>query len=319
MLDPTRVTYLTYGEYSGSPYGVDNEHANAIIDDTNDNSIIVSLRNQNAVFKVSRTGQLKWILGPPANWGVTFQQYLLTPVGTPFEWNYGQHAPMLTPQGTLVLYDDGNDRASPWDPPVADQNNYSRGVEFSIDETNLQVSQVWDTTLADEDRLFTPVVGSTRWLPLYRNVLVTYGYVTYINGVHPSAYSTNATMARIVEYTHDPIPQVVFDLCFFDTNNISSTYKGVFIYRSNRIPDLYSHQPAPVTDLTLTEANQLPALKFSADPVLTYEVQASTDLQNWTTIGTAAQYGNVGQYEFDDLQAGQYAARFYRVVTVPGQ
>ena len=70
LLDPTRVTYLTYENRHGSPVGVDNEHANAIIDDTNDNSIIVSLRNQNAVFKFSRsTGQLKWILGPPALWG----------------------------------------------------------------------------------------------------------------------------------------------------------------------------------------------------------------------------------------------------------
>ena len=315
LLEPTRVSYLT----AGSPYGIDNEHGNAVIEDASDDSIIVSLRNQNAVFKVCRTGQLKWILGPPANWGTNFQQYLLAPVGTPFEWNYGQHAPMLTPQGTLVLYDDGNDRASPWDPPVADQDNFSRGVEYSINETNLQVSQVWDSTLADEDRLYTPAIGAARWLPSYRNILVTYGYVTYINGVHPSAYSTNASMARIVEYTHDPIPQVVFDLSFFDTNNVSSSYKGSWIYRSNRIPDLYSHQPAPVTDLVLMEVDQLPALKFSADPVLTYEVQASTDLKSWTTIGTAAQDGSIGQYEFDDLQAGQYTARFYRVVTTPSQ
>ena len=66
LLDPTRVTYLTYGEFSGSPVGVDNEHANAIVDDTNDNSVIVSLRDQNAIFKFSRaTGKLKWILGSP--------------------------------------------------------------------------------------------------------------------------------------------------------------------------------------------------------------------------------------------------------------
>jgi hypothetical protein len=87
LVDPTRVTYLSYGT---TPYGIDNEHANAIVDDTNDNSIIVSLRNQNAVFKFSRaTGQEKWILGSPANWGTNWQPYLLTPVGTPFEWNYG--------------------------------------------------------------------------------------------------------------------------------------------------------------------------------------------------------------------------------------
>lgn len=144
MLDPTRVTYLTY--QFPTTLGVDNEHANAVLEDPNDNSIIVSLRNQNAVFKFLRsTGKLKWILGPHANWNTSFAPFLLNPVGTPFEWNYGQHAPKVTPRGTVLLYDDGNARACPYVPPVADQNNYSRGVEYSINETNMEVAQVWDS------------------------------------------------------------------------------------------------------------------------------------------------------------------------------
>ena len=314
LLDPTRVTYLTYEFANG--YGVDNEHGNAILEDTNDNnSIIVSLRDQNAVFKFSRSGQLKWILGPPAGWSTNFQPYLLTPVGTPFEWNYGQHAPELTPQGTLLVYDDGNDRASPFDPIVADQNNYSRGVEFKINETNMEVSQVWDSSLADEDRLFTSVVGKTQWLPQTRDILVTYGSVGYVNGVHPSAHSPGATMVRIIEYTHDPVPQVVFDLAFFDYTNTSATYPGYFTYRSERIPDLYPHPAEPVTDLVINDENQIPFLEFSADPAHSYLVQASTDLTNWTTVGAPVQEGGVGDYDFEDLNANQFTTRFYRVVT----
>ena len=211
MLDPTRVTYLTYGIGSGSTYGADTEHGNAVLEDTNDNSLIESLRNENAVFKFSRTGQLKWILGPPANWGTNWQPYLLTPVGTPFDWNYGQHAPELTPQGTLLVYNDNNYQASPFELPVADQDNYSSAIEYNINETNMEVSEVWNSAWqTNQDRLFTPYVGMVKWLPQTRNVLVTYGAVTYVNGVHPSAYSTNANMVRIIEYTHDPVPQVVF-------------------------------------------------------------------------------------------------------------
>ncbi len=111
LMDPTRVTYLTY--QLSTSFGVDNEHVNAIIEDPRDNSIIISLRDQNAVFKISRaSGGLKWILGPHENWGTNFQQFLLNPVGSPFEWNYGQHAPELTPQHTLLLYDDGNSKAT---------------------------------------------------------------------------------------------------------------------------------------------------------------------------------------------------------------
>ena len=310
ILDPTRITYLaTYGP------PVDNEHGNAVLEDTNDNSIIFSLRNQNAVFKFSRSGQLKWILGPPALWPASFQPYLLAPVGTPFEWNYGQHAPMLTPQGTLMLYDDGNFRASPFDPPVADQNNYSRGVEYSIDETNMQVSQVWDTQPANEDRLYTSALGKAEALPQTGNTLVTYGYISYINGVPASSYNTNATMSRLVEYTHDAVPQVVFDLRFFDPTNTSTSYMGYLLYRSYRISDLYAHPANPVVNLSVTISGAIPHLNFTADPAHTYGVEASSDLVNWEAIGTAAQTTTDGQYEFDDFDDSAPVTRFYRVIT----
>jgi arylsulfate sulfotransferase len=318
FVDPTRVTYLTY--QAATAYGVDNEHANALIEDTNDNSIIVSLRNQNAVFKFSRMGQLKWILGPPANWqtnfqGTNLQHYLLTPAGASFEWNYAEHSLMLTPQGTLLTYDNGNFRASPFAAQVLDQSNYSRGVEFSINETNMEVSQVWDTTQAGGDRFFTPIFGKTQWLPQTRDILVTYGDILYINGAPPSSYAPSASMARIVEYTHDPVPQVVFDLSFFDYTNTSSGYRGYAVYRALRIPDLYVHPASPVTDLVVIQGGGTAILEFSADPTHTYVVQASTDLINWATIGPAVQEEGAGDYEFYDFSAGQFTARFYRVVT----
>ncbi len=316
MLDPTRVTYLTYGPYSGSPYGTDNEHANAVIENTNENSLIVSLRNQNAVFSFTRAGQLKWILGPPALWSTAFVPYLLTPVGTPFEWNYGQHGPMLTPEGTLVLYDDGIERASPYASIVPDQNNYSRAVEYAIDETNMTVNQVWDTSITtNQDRFFTPIVGKTDWLPKTRNILVTYGYITYLNGAHPSSYSAGATMARLIEYTHDPVPQVVFDLSIFDYTNTSATYLGNWVYRCHRIPDMYAHPAESVADLAINNEYGVPLLEFSADPNGSYLVQGSDDLVNWTTLGTPVPDEGVGEYYFEDLNADQSATRFYRVVT----
>ncbi len=314
LLDPTRVTYLTYS--LSSTYGVDNEHANALIDVTNDNSFIVSLRNQNAVFKFSRSGQLKWILGPPANWPTNFQPYLFTPVGTPFDWNYGQHAPELTPEGTLILYNDDNDRASPFAIPLPDQDNFSSAVEYDLDEDNMEVSEVWNSSWqTNQDWLYTPYEGRVQWLPQTRNVLVTYAAVTYINGVHPSTNSPGATMVRIIEYTHDPVPEVVFDLSFFDYHNTNSNYTGYDCYRAYQIPDLYAHPAEPVADLVVSDENQIPLLEFSADPTQSYVIQASTDMVNWTTIGTPVQEGDVGDFDFYDLNANQFTARFYRVVT----
>jgi len=315
FIDPTRLTYLT-GDFPSPLSGtLDTEHANAVVDDTNDNSIILSLRDENAIFKFSRTNGLKWILAPPVGWPTNFQRYLLSPVGSPFEWSYGQHAPELTPQGTLLVFDDGEWRASPFDPPVPDPDNYSRAVEYSIDETNMTISQDWDSYDSGHgsgDRLYSTIMGNADWLPQHHNVLATYAWINYTNGVllNPSP----ATMARIVEYTHDLVPQVVFDLSFW-FYGITPKGDGYYCYRSHRIPDLYAHPAEPVTNLVLSDQDQTPRLEFSADPTHSYVIQASTDLTNWTTIGSAMQEETVGGFYFDDLQADQFADRFYRVLT----
>jgi len=313
LLDPLRVTYLTFTTTDG--LGVDWGHANAVIEDPRDDSIIASLRHQNAVVKFSRaTGQLKWILGPPQNWGPEWQPCLLTPVGTPFAWNYGQHAPKLTPQGTLLLYDNGNFRACPFDPPVADSANYSRAVEYAINEQTMEVSQVWEYGGNRPEQLYSGALGGAEWQTNTGNVLVNFGYVSYDNHLPPSPASPGALMVRIQEVTHDPNPQVVFDLSIFDYSNLSSNYLGNWVYRSHRVPDLYAHPAMPVTDLTISYDGEAAHLEFSADPARTYVIEASTDLQQWTQLGTAEPWER-GSYDFYDTDSKNAAGRFYRVLT----
>jgi arylsulfate sulfotransferase len=313
ILDPTRVNYLCYA--LTAVFGVDPEHANAVVDVTSDDSLIVSLRNQDAIVKFSRSGQLKWILGPHENWGAEWQPYLLTPVGTPFEWNYAQHAPFITPQGTLLCYDDGNCRAEPFGPPVPDQGNYSRAAEFSIDETNMQVSQVWEFTGTNYDRLYTGALGNARMLPQTGNVLMTFGYVTYENGEHADPIATNATIVHLKEVTHAANPSVVFDLEVSDPGNTNASSLGYTVYRCYRIPDLYSHQAVPVANLTVQIESGAPTLQFTADPTRTYEVQVSSDLVNWNDIGSASQDDASGNFSFQDLADASATASFYRVIT----
>jgi hypothetical protein len=312
MLNPLRISYLTFTIRSS--LGWDCEHANAVLEDPRDNSIIVSMRHQNAVIKFSRSGQLKWILGPPENWGPAFQPYLLTPVGSPFAWNYGQHAPMLTPQGTLLLYDDGNFRASPFDSNVPDSSNYSRAVEYDINEQTMEVTQVWEYGGSISPRLFTPTVGNAEWLDQTGNILIMFGNTTYVNGAPPSPYSTTAAMVRVQEVTHAQPAEVVFDLALWDYNNTSSGYQGCFAYRAHRVPDLYGHPAMPVADLDITFDSGLAHLSFSADPFRSYTIQASTDLVNWAEVGTP-DAGPGGTYDFNDPDSATSANRYYRVVT----
>jgi arylsulfate sulfotransferase len=313
MLDPVRINYLCF--LIPSVYGIDPEHANAIVDDTSDGSIIVSMRNQDAIVKFSRTGQLKWILGPPENWGPEWQPYLLTPVGTPFAWNYAQHAPIITPQGTLLFYDDGNCRTEPFDPPLPDFENYSRAAEFSINETNMTVSQVWQYTGTNDDQLYTGLLGNATSLPKTSNVLVTFGAISYENGSPVSAYAPGAFMVRIKEVTHEQNPQVVFDLKIFDSDNTNSNYAGYEVYRSYRIPDLYSHLAKPVANLKLQLVAGETELEFTADPARSYIVQSSEDLANWTEIGAASADDSNGDFSFQDADDDGQSTRFYRVLT----
>jgi len=314
VLDPLRISYL--GGKIGTVW--DSEHANAVIEDPRDDSLIVSMRAQNAVIKFSRsTGQLKWILGPHENWGAPWQPYLLNPVGTPFVWHYGQHAPVFTPRGTLLLFDNGNFRASPFDASVPDTNNCSRAVEYRINEDTMEVSQVWDygrTNVAQ--RLYVDHEGNAEPEPQTGNVLIDFASVKYINGLAPSSYGPSAYVVRLTEVTHDETGEIVFDLELSEFDNPLSSFKGCTAYRVHRLPDLYAHPAMPVSDLSVIYQSGAPRLEFSADDTRTYLIQASTNLVDWQAIGVAVEDKQQnGEFSFEDGQSLQLPVLYYRVVT----
>ncbi|MFO1488047.1 MAG: aryl-sulfate sulfotransferase [Verrucomicrobiota bacterium] len=312
MIDPLHVTYF----YLGGINNVDFEHSNAVSEDLRDDSLMVSMRHQNAVIKFARTnGQLKWILGPHENYAPAYQPYLLTPVGEPFAWNYAQHAPKVTPQGTLLIFDNGNFRASPFAVSVANSNNYSRAVEYSINENTMEVSQLWTFGSNVVERLFSPTVGDVDQLPKSGNMLVTFGNVRFINGATTSSNNAIASMIRIQEVTHTEPAEIIFDLEVFNRTNTSPAYNGCSGYRSDRIPSLYSSIPMAVQDLRAGLTNGLTCLAFSADPVMNHRIQVSTNFVSWTDLGSPTNSSGLGDFLFADQDSTQSGARFYRVVS----
>ena len=84
-------------------------HNNSVWYDDKTNSVILSGRHQDAVIALDyTTGQLKWIIGDPTNWSDEYQKYFFTPIGDNFEWQWSQHATMVTPDGYIFLFDNGN-------------------------------------------------------------------------------------------------------------------------------------------------------------------------------------------------------------------
>jgi hypothetical protein len=213
-------------------------HANAVDYNPNDDSIIVSVRNQDAIIKFSRsTGNLRWILANHNNWPETLQPFLLTPVGASFEWQYHSHASMSTPSGTLLLFDNGNSRASPFDgrDRLTASENYSRAVEYEIDEDNMEVRQIWEYGSQAEPIYYAPSVGDADPMSITGNVLITFGNTNYVDGAHSNAIGMGSSHTRIVEVDHSTPADKVFEVAIYN-----STYRSwLNVYRSERIPDLY--------------------------------------------------------------------------------
>ncbi len=237
MLDTTRIGYGSLTSRPGG-LGYDWVHANSVVHDPRDDSIVISLRHQDAVVKFSRsTGELIWILGPHANWSPEFRRFLLTPVGEPFEWQYHQHAAEITSSGTILVFDNGNDRASPFDGKarITEAQNYSRAVEYAIDEQNMEIRQVWEYGKGIPETLYAGRIGDANRMNTTGNTLITFGGTKYTGGVRTSELGLGAISTRIIEVSAETPADKVFDILAYDPAPLARLQ----VYRSKRIPDLY--------------------------------------------------------------------------------
>lgn len=204
-LDPYRFGYDGIeGAYWEAFYGGDDvkdwSHANAVWYDAERDEVLVGLRHQDAVVALDHaTGEVTWILAPEAGWRPPWDALRLRPAGPAIE-PFHPHGAKLTPAGRLMLFDNGSGRASPFDAPLPDALNRSRGLELALDHT----ARTWTATLQVEASppVFADTVGDCDPLPRTGNVLVTFGNVT----------GREQDGVQILEATRTDPPEVVFDL-----------------------------------------------------------------------------------------------------------
>lgn len=197
---------------------IDWTHANAVVYSPDDGNLILSMRNQSWVVKIdyangNGTGNLLWTSGYQGNLALTGNN--------PAQWHYGQHFPFVIGEpsaGTfqMAVYDDGNKR-------VVDSSGttcgplpnpcYTRAVIYSIDETSLTSTELWEDNVAP---IFTPFIGSIEQLEN--------GNVEFDLGV----VSLSPPGARVLEVTRTTPPQTVWQM---DSDHL--------LYRAYRIPSLY--------------------------------------------------------------------------------
>lgn len=201
-------------------------HANAIELDEANNTLIISIRHLDALIGLrwqddaeGEAGDLLWHSGPRGD------MELLSG-----EWHLHQHAPEVQPDGTLLLYDNGNNREGLGGP---DAPLYSRAVVFAIDPDAGTVEQLWEhRSTVDDAPAFAAFVGDADFLE-NGNVLITDGG---LNGLSANA-DLSAQLVEVVPDVTDGEDEVVFR---FEVEG----GPGWLIYRSERIPSVYG-SPGP--------------------------------------------------------------------------
>ena len=238
LIDPYRIGYdsLGTGFWTGTyralghaePDIADWAHANALAYDEVDDAFVVSLRHQDALVKVDRAGEVRWILGPHTGWNAPWQTELLEPIGD-LEWPFHSHGLEVTPDGTLLLFDNGNHRATPFDEPLPAESAFSRAVEFDVDDAAMTVRQRWAHAGAGAARFHSSFLSDADWLPETGNILITDGARTReIEGDDGEPVTRRG--ARIVEVTRTTPAETVFELVIDDDEGPT----GWHVYRAGR-------------------------------------------------------------------------------------
>ena len=157
-------------------------HNNAVWYDEATNSITLSGRHQDAVINIDyESGELNWIIGDPTNWSEEYQKYFFTPVGDDFEWQWSQHAAMITPEGYVFILDNGNNKSKVKEEYVSAEDSYTRGVMYKIDTDEMTIEQVWEYGKERGSEFYSPYISDVDYIEK-DHYIVHSGGIVYKDG-----------------------------------------------------------------------------------------------------------------------------------------
>jgi len=115
-----------------------------------DGHLILSCRHASTVLKIDRmTGEILWILGGKLN-QFTFEGEDETHAPNYFSY---QHHVVQLPNGNFTMFDNGTQKTP----------QFSRGVEYSLDEVNKTCTKVWE--YRHQPDIYTSLQGAMQTLP----------------------------------------------------------------------------------------------------------------------------------------------------------
>lgn len=219
-------------------------HNNSVWYDKLTNSITLSGRHQDAVINIDYdSGKLNWIIGDPTNWSEEYQKYFFEPIGE-LEWQWSQHAAMITPEGYVFILDNGNNKSKIKEQYVPASESYTRGVMYKIDTDNMTIEQVWQYGKERGSEFYSSYISDVDYLDK-NHYIVHSGGIAYKDGEvlnRPAGLAgADKLISDTVEILND---QVIFEI-ILPTNN----------YRVEKM-DLYT----PTDNFKFTQPNRLGTL-----------------------------------------------------------
>ncbi len=204
-------------------------HANAVVLDEGRNALIVSARHTDSLLAIrdaddedGPAGELLWELGEGGDFELEGEG----------EWFLHQHAPQVLADGSILLYDNGNERPGT-SLEGGGEAPYTRAVRYRLDEEASTAEQVWEHRAPPgEEPVYAPYVGDADLTP-QGTVLLAHGGLLE-PPAHSPAKPDVVQWARILE-VDETTGEPILDVRVGDPEGDA----GWRAYRAERIPTLY--------------------------------------------------------------------------------
>ena len=285
-------------------------HNNSVWYDKKTDSITLSGRHQDAVINISyQTGELNWIIGDSTNWSSEYQKYFFTPVGDNFEWQWSQYAAMITPEGYVFLFDNGNNKSKNKDEYVDASNSYSRGVMYKINTENMTIEQVFEYGKEKGSSFYSPYISDVDYLDK-NHYIIHSGGIVYVDGKNSNQPAGFSKGAKLVSDTVELLNnEVIFEI-ILPTNNyrvekmsLYSESENFTLGKANRLGSLGK------TDVTKKKAGPIINSKKIDDEYSKYNIELSKEVDRLVVTGTFQKSDKVNIILYQNLISNYYYTR----------
>jgi len=210
-------------------------HNNSVWYDKATNSITMSGRHQDAVINFDYdTSELNWILGDPEGWEEEWQKYFFKNVTKgDFDWQYEQHAARILPNGDVFLFDNGTYRSKTEENRVPPNENFSRGVIYSIDIDKMEIKQVWQYGKERGAEFYSPYICNVEYYADGHYMVHSGGISTY-RGNHTDELGAMQVNKYKDEHIHLSLESKTVEL-LNDEIKYELNVKGGNYYRARRL------------------------------------------------------------------------------------